>query len=79
MKTITLTEEAYELLANWKTSPKDSFSKVITRVVPRKGTLGQLADDMRMLAPLTEGQAELMHSVVRESRDIGREKDPWTS
>ena len=73
VKTFTLTEEAYERLANWKTSPKDSFSKVIVRVVPKKGTLGQLISDMRALNPLTKQQAETMESVVKDSRDATRE------
>ena len=42
MKTITLDEEAYYLLKMWKTSNKESFSKVVKRVVPTPGTLGAL-------------------------------------
>lgn len=42
MKTITLDEEAYDLLKMWKTSNKESFSKVVKRVVPVPGTLGAL-------------------------------------
>lgn len=42
MKTITLDEEAYGLLKMWKSSDRDSFSKVIKRVVPVPGTLGAL-------------------------------------
>lgn len=42
MKTITLDEEAYDLLKMWKTSSKESFSKVVKRVVPVPGTLGAL-------------------------------------
>jgi hypothetical protein len=42
MKTITLDEEAYDLLKMWKTSNKESFSKVVKRVVPTPGTLGAL-------------------------------------
>jgi predicted CopG family antitoxin len=43
MKTITLDDEAYQRLKSWKRSPRDSFSRVIKRVVPEAGTLGALA------------------------------------
>jgi hypothetical protein len=42
VKTITLDDEAYGLLKMWKSSAKESFSKVIKRVVPAPGTLGAL-------------------------------------
>jgi len=42
MKTITLDEEAYGLLKMWKSSDRESFSKVVKRVVPVPGTLAAL-------------------------------------
>ena len=42
MKTITLDDEAYELLKMWKRTPGESFSKVVKKVVPVPGTLGAL-------------------------------------
>lgn len=34
MKTITLTDEAYARLKDWKSGAQDSFSNVVLRVVP---------------------------------------------
>lgn len=48
MKTITLNEEAYERLRAWKTG-EDSFSKVVLRMVPKRGTFGDLEDAFRGL------------------------------
>ena len=39
MKTITLTDEAYERLKDWKMGPRDSFPSVMLRLVPKRGTL----------------------------------------
>ena len=36
MKTISLTEEAYERLKSWKDAALDSFSKVVLAKVPKK-------------------------------------------
>jgi len=38
VKTITVTEEAYDSLARLKKHPRDSFSKVILRVTRRRGS-----------------------------------------
>ncbi len=40
MKTLTLDDEAYELLKMWKRTPGESFSKVVKKLVPVPGTLG---------------------------------------
>ena len=52
MKTITLSEEAYERLKAWKTG-KDSFSQVVLRLVPKRGTFGDLEDAFRSLPKLS--------------------------
>jgi predicted CopG family antitoxin len=79
MKTITLTEEAYERIAVLKTSPKDSFSKVILRAVPKRGTAAQMIADITALPTLTQPQADLMQAIVDEQNDISRSRDPWIS
>ncbi len=79
MKTITLTEEAYERLVALKESPKDSFSKVVLRVVPKRGTAAQMLEDIKMLLPLTEEQAQLMEEAVAWSNDWKNWRDPWTT
>ena len=52
MKTITLNEAAYERLKAWKTG-KDSFSQVVLRMVPKRGTFGDLEDAFRALPKLS--------------------------
>lgn len=39
MKTITLDDDAYQLLKMWKRTPRESFSAVVKKVVPVPGTL----------------------------------------
>lgn len=39
VRTITITEDAYEALARLKRSPRDSFSKVILRLIQGPGNL----------------------------------------
>lgn len=38
MNTISLTDEAYQRLQDWKEAHSDSFSTVVLTVVPRKET-----------------------------------------
>lgn len=71
MKTITLTDEAYERLKDWKTGPHDSFSSVVLRLVPKRGTLADLLDGFRQLPPLTEQQAQIMTDEVDWANDWG--------
>ena len=52
MKTITLNEAAYERLKTWKTG-EDSFSHVVLRMVPKRGTFGDLEDGFRALPKLS--------------------------
>ncbi len=79
MKTITLTEEAYERIAVLKTSPRDSFSKVILRSVPKRGTAGEMLKAIAELPPLTDKQAKLMEKVAAEHNDWKKWRDPWTT
>lgn len=77
MKTITLTEEAYERLRSWKDRRLDSFSKVILAKVPRKGTLADLAAEVEKLPPLTDEQAKVMEEAARWANDWRNQRDPW--
>ena len=54
MKTITLTDEAYVRLLAWKENQKDSFSKVVDRLVPRRGTLGAVLAVLHDLPPIPQ-------------------------
>ncbi|HVE51438.1 MAG TPA: antitoxin VapB family protein [Casimicrobiaceae bacterium] len=79
MKTITLTDEAYDRLAALKKSPRDSFSKVILRVVPKRGTGAQLLAGAAALPRLTEAQSKVIEDVVARNNDWKNWRDPWTS
>ena len=79
MKTITLTDDAYERLRSWKDRRFNSFSKVILAKVPKKGTLADLAAELERLPPLTEEQAKVMEEAVTWANDWCRQRDPWTA
>jgi predicted CopG family antitoxin len=64
MKTITLTDDAYQRLLAWKETPRESFSKVVLKVVPKRGTLADLDAQVSQLPPLTEAQAQVMEDAV---------------
>lgn len=79
MKTITLTDEAYGRLADWKSSPKESFSAVVLKMVPKRGTLADLAKEMDRLPPLTENQAGILEDTIGWANDWKNWRDPWTT
>ena len=79
MKTITLTEEAYERLRSWKDRRLNSFSKVILAKVPKKGTLADLAAELERLPPLTNEQAKVMEATVEWANNWRSQRDPWTT
>ncbi|MFT5240175.1 MAG: putative CopG family antitoxin [Kiritimatiellia bacterium] len=79
MKTISLTDEAYKRLKEWKDESNDSFSKVVLKVVPEKGTLGQMLEDVKKLPTLSPEQARVMEESARYGRDPEGNRDPWTS
>lgn len=79
MKTITLTDEAYERLVGHKCGPKDSFSRVVLRVVPKRGTLGGLAEQIANLPLLTDEQARVMEETLAWANDWRNYRDPWTT
>jgi len=79
MKTISLTDEAYSRLASWKTGQDDSFSKVIDRLVPKRGTLGAVLD---AAGELPELSAHVLNRLEREARRSSAWKDqgdPWNT
>ena len=77
MKTITLTDEAYQRLIVWKENPKDSFSKVVERVVPARGNLQNVMSAWETLPPLSAKQFEAIEKGLQamndwSSQQIGR-------
>lgn len=78
MKTITLTEEAYERLKDWKTDARDSFSRVVLRVVPMRGTLSDMIENFKQLPPLNVQQASIMTATTSGANDWASVNDPWS-
>lgn len=79
MKTITLTDQAYKRIKDWKASDKESFSSVVLKVIPEKGTLGQMLADVGQMKPLSTHQSKVMEDTVRWGRDPGKSRSRWTS
>jgi predicted CopG family antitoxin len=69
MKTITLSDAAYERLKAWK-SGGESFSQVVLRVVPKRGTFGDLNESFKALPALTDEQSRVMFETM--ARDENR-------
>ncbi len=76
VKTITLDEEAYDLLKMWKTSNKESFSKVVKRVVPTPGTLGALLSYVEEAGTSSLPGNEALEEAVNLRPAV--KNDPWT-
>jgi len=79
MKTITLTDEAYERLKSWKTESSESFSKVVLKVIPKKGTAADMEDAFECLKPLTAAEAGEVLSTFAWANDWKRAADTWAS
>lgn len=62
MKSMTLSEEAWQRLKSWKTDPSESFSKVVLKVVPKQGTAGDMDKAFDQLPKLTRRQAEAIEA-----------------
>jgi len=54
MKTISLSDEAYQRLKSWKTGETDSFSKVVLKTVPKRGTAADMLQAAEALPSLTD-------------------------
>ncbi len=63
MKTITLSDAAYERLRAWKTGG-ESFSQVVLRVVSKRGTFGDLNESFKALPALTDEQSRVMFETM---------------
>ena len=79
MKTISLSNPAYERLRSWKRTSKESFSEVVLRVVPKRGTLADLAAQIDKLPPLTDEQVQTMEQALQRVNDWKSYRDPWTT
>jgi len=68
MKTIALSDSAYERLASWKTGHGDTFSTVVERLVPAKGTVGAALGAARALPRLPDGEWRSLEAAVGATR-----------
>lgn len=79
MKTITLTDEAYGRLLAWKESQKDSFSKVVDRLVPVRGSLGAVMAVLHDFPSVSQAAIDQIEEETKANRDWKNQKDPWTT
>lgn len=79
MKTITLSEEAYERLKSWKSAPSESFSKVVLKAVPKRGTAGDMDEAFDQLPKLTRRQAASVEAEAGWANDWRNCPDPWAT
>jgi predicted CopG family antitoxin len=68
MKTIAVSEKAYTRLASWKTDRGDTFSAVIERLIPPKGTLGAALAAAKALPELPALEFDSLEKVVAATR-----------
>lgn len=76
MKTITLDDDAYELLKMWKRTPRESFSAVVKKVVPAPGTLGAFLGFVETHRTDEMPGNEVLEETV-ETRSITKH-EPWS-
>ena len=75
MKTIAVSENAYRLLAAWKSGQADTFSTVIERLIPPKGTLTAAFEAAQSLPALSDLEFESLETTVNATRkELGH---PW--
>lgn len=68
MKTIALSEKAYTRLASWKIDRDDTFSAVIERLIPPKGTLRAALEAAGSLPDLPSSEQASLESAVNATR-----------
>ena len=68
MKTIAVSEIAYTRLASWKTGKEDTFSAVIERLIPPKGTLAGALAAAETLPDLSAGEFASLEDAVNATR-----------
>jgi len=68
MKTIAVSEKAYTRLASWKAGREDTFSAVIERLIPPKGTLSAALEAAGSLPDLPARDFESLERAVNATR-----------
>lgn len=68
VKTIAVSEKAYARLASWKEGRADTFSSVIERLVPPKGTLAAALQAAQSLPELAPQEFQSLEEAVNATR-----------
>ncbi len=79
MKTVTLTDEAYDRLKSWKDETKNSFSKVVLETVPKRGTFGDFLKHIDKLPPFTDEMQKIFDECRAWDNDPKNSREPWTT
>jgi predicted CopG family antitoxin len=66
MKTISLTETAYQRLASWKNG--NTFSEVIERMIPPKGTIQAALDAAGQLPEMADKDFDDLEKALNSNR-----------
>ncbi|MFA7342802.1 MAG: antitoxin VapB family protein [Terrimicrobiaceae bacterium] len=66
MKTISLTESAYQRLLSWKSG--GTFSDVVERMVPCKGTIGAVVEAAQSLPAFSDADFEDLERAIHLTR-----------
>ncbi|UUX92517.1 antitoxin VapB family protein [Methanoplanus endosymbiosus] len=65
-KTLSISDEAYDRLINWKKSDDESLSSVILRAIPKIRTPEELDELLSRIGSLSDEDADLMTKAVEE-------------
>jgi len=79
MKTISLTDDAYERLKSWKSPEWDSFSKVVLEVIPKKGTAADMEKAFQTLSPLTQDEAKKIEEAMGWGKSWESVSETWSA
>ena len=75
MKTIAVSEKAYTRLASWKVGRGDTFSAVIERLIPPKGTFAAVLEAAGSLPELPESELDSLEDAIQATRQ--KISSPW--
>ena len=79
MKTISLTDEAYERLKAWKSPEWDSFSKVVLEVIPKRGTAADMERAFCALGSLTPEGAKRIEEAMGWGNSWKNVAESWSN
>jgi predicted CopG family antitoxin len=63
---VSLSEEAYERLKNWKKSDGESFSSVILRAIPKIRTPEEVDEIIASIGHISDEDADKMMEAIEE-------------